>query len=174
MDRYSFDVGRSHPFPHAGLSRRFPHDLCESSRPGSRRLRAGHRLANQRAPARLLPGQLKTPGFDVTFPVTTRHQRPPSEGCAPSSWSPPDASNDAFSTSLTTTVFNQRSTRWFEASPRRAAPKGQPSSLAQHHFQEPRLHQRLPSAFVAHQVSRFRRRRHRPGRSCPCRAGGQA
>jgi hypothetical protein len=25
VDRYSFDVGRSHPFPHAGLSRRFPH-----------------------------------------------------------------------------------------------------------------------------------------------------
>jgi hypothetical protein len=27
--------------------------------------------------------------------------------------------------SLTTTVFSQCSTRWFEASPRRAAPKGQ-------------------------------------------------
>src|SRR6266540_5593954 len=50
---------------------------------------------------------------------------PPARGCAPSSWSPPDASHDAFSTSLTTTVFSQRS-RWrFEASPRRTAPKGQ-------------------------------------------------
>jgi hypothetical protein len=50
---------------------------------------------------------------------------PPARGCAPSSWSSPDASYDAFSTSLTTTVFSQRS-RWrFEASPRRAAPKGQ-------------------------------------------------
>src|SRR3954469_23122790 len=37
-----------------------------------------------------------------------------------------------FPRSLTTTVFSQCSTRWFEASPRRAAPKGQPSSPEQH------------------------------------------
>src|SRR4051794_10793561 len=39
--------------------------------------------------------------------------------------SPPDASNDAFSSSLTTTVINQRSMRRFETTLRRAIPKGQ-------------------------------------------------
>ena len=38
--------------------------------------------------------------------------------------SPPDASTGAFSSSLTTTVFSQRSMRRLEASLRRAAPKG--------------------------------------------------
>jgi len=38
----------------------------ESSRSGSRRLHAGHRLANQRAPARLIPEHPTRPGFDVT------------------------------------------------------------------------------------------------------------
>ena len=33
------------------------HVPCRSSRPGSRRLHAGHRLAKKRAPARLLPGR---------------------------------------------------------------------------------------------------------------------
>ncbi|MEU3343249.1 DDE-type integrase/transposase/recombinase [Streptomyces sp. NPDC006668] len=41
----------------------------------------------------------------------------------------------AFSTSLTTTVFSQRSMWRFEASPRRAAPKGLPSSFTQHRIQ---------------------------------------
>ena len=37
------------------------------------------------------------------------------------------------SRTLTTTVFSQRSLRWFDAFPRRATPKGQkPSSSAQH------------------------------------------
>jgi hypothetical protein len=47
----------------------------------------------------------------------------------------------AVPTSLTTTVFSQRSMWWFEASPRRAAPKGLPSSPTQHRFQELSLHQ---------------------------------
>ena len=47
-----------------------------------------------------------------------------------SSRSPPDASPDAFSSSLTTTVFSQRSMRRLEASPRRAAPKGQQSFIS--------------------------------------------
>ena len=37
---------------------------------------------------------------------------------------PPDASYDAFSSSLTTTVFSQCSMRWFDTTPRRATPKG--------------------------------------------------
>ncbi|WP_206062036.1 hypothetical protein, partial [Nonomuraea basaltis] len=48
--------------------------------------------------------------------------------------SPPDAITDAFSSSLTTTVFSQRSMRRFEASLRRATSKGHdhhhPSSIA--------------------------------------------
>ena len=47
-----------------------------------------------------------------------------------SSRSPPDASPGAFSSSLTTTVFSQRSMRRLEASPRRAAPKGQQSFIS--------------------------------------------
>jgi hypothetical protein len=47
-------------------------------------------------------------------------------------------SHDAFSSSLTTTVFSQRSMRRFEASLRRATPKGQdPSSPAQHRIKDP-------------------------------------
>jgi hypothetical protein len=52
--------------------------------------------------------------------------------------SPPDAFHDAFSSSLTTTVFSQRSMRRFGASLRRATPKGQdPSSPAQHRIKDP-------------------------------------
>src|SRR5674476_308116 len=72
-----------------------------------------------------------------------------------SSQSPPDVSWTPFSSSLTTTVFSQRSMRRFEASPRRAAPKGQPSSLVQHRIKNPYLHVGLLSAFVTHNVGRF-------------------
>jgi hypothetical protein len=52
--------------------------------------------------------------------------------------SPADASHDAFSSSLTTTVFSQRSMRQFGASLRRATPKGHnPSSPAQHRIKDP-------------------------------------
>ena len=51
-----------------------------------------------------------------------------------SSRSLPDTSRRAFSLSLTTTVFSQRSTGWFSARPRRPALEGQPPSLAQHRF----------------------------------------
>jgi hypothetical protein len=43
------------------------HVPCESSRSGSRRLHAGHRLASQRAPARLLPRAQDLYGFDATL-----------------------------------------------------------------------------------------------------------
>ena len=67
-------------------------------------------------------------GFDTS--ATIRLRSP--------SRSPPDASHDAFSSSLTTTVFSQRSMRWFEASLRRATPKGQdPSSPPQHRIKDP-------------------------------------
>src|SRR5205814_8135158 len=64
--------------------------------------------------------------------------------------SPPAASTDAFSSSLTTTVSSQRSMRRLEASLRRATPKGQdPSSPAQHRIKDPLLHQAL-LAFRTH------------------------
>src|SRR5664280_1513050 len=72
-----------------------------------------------------------------------------------SSQSPPDVSWTPFSSSLTTTVFSQRSMRRFEASPRRAAPKGQPSSLVQHRIKNPYLHVGLLSAFVTHRAGLF-------------------
>ena len=97
------------------------HVPCRRCRPDSRRLHAGHHLANRRAPARLIPELRSHPGFDVVwFPFDTSaaiHLRS-------SSRTPPDASYDAFSSSLTTTVFSQRSMRRFEASPRRATSKG--------------------------------------------------
>src|SRR6185437_9275834 len=46
----------------------------ESSRSGSRRLHAGHRLANQRAPARLIP-EHPAPVSMSPVSVTTLHQR---------------------------------------------------------------------------------------------------
>src|SRR5215218_1716847 len=42
--------------------------------PGSRHLCAGHHLANQQAPARLIPGQQLDPGFDVVATLSTLHQ----------------------------------------------------------------------------------------------------
>jgi len=39
------------------------HVPCRSSRPGSRRLHAGHRLARTRTPARLIPGWATTSRF---------------------------------------------------------------------------------------------------------------
>src|ERR1022692_3762865 len=44
--------------------------------------------------------------------------------------SPPDAIMRAFSSSLTTTVFSQRSMRRLDASPRRATPKGHQSFIS--------------------------------------------
>ena len=65
-----------HGFGRLGRSLLAPQTWCQyrgmpshvprgSSRSGSRCLYAGHRLANQRAPARLVPGLRRHPGFDV-------------------------------------------------------------------------------------------------------------
>ena len=56
-----------------------------------------------------------------------------------------------------TPLSGHTSMRWFEASPRRAAPKGQPSSLAQHRVKKRclRHHFALLSSFVAHRRSGF-------------------
>ena len=52
-----------------------PHVPCTSCRPGSRHLHTGHRLTNQRAPARLIPETLGLPGSDVILVVSTLPQR---------------------------------------------------------------------------------------------------
>ena len=106
----------SHPPGAAGgqYRQRPSHVPRRSRRPGSRRLHARHRLANTRAPARLIPGTLSCPRFRCRLGLfdtsTAVRLRSPS-------WSPPDTSPGAFSSSLTTTVFSQRSMRRFDASP---------------------------------------------------------
>jgi hypothetical protein len=138
VDRYSFDVGRSHPFPRAGLSRRFPPVPCRSRRPGSRRLHAGHHLARQRAPARLIPGSVRHPGFDVTcicFDTSTANRlRSPSR-------SPPDTSHAPFPHRSPRSRRRSRSMWRFEASPAgRLRRADNPSSPAQHRFTKLYLH----------------------------------
>jgi hypothetical protein len=92
-------LGRSLSPPKGRSSRGAPsHVPCRSSRPGSRRLHAGHRLAKKRAPARLLPGRW-SPSRSCCH-LSLRNDpstaTPPARGCAPSSRSPPGASRAPF------------------------------------------------------------------------------
>ena len=66
------------------------------------------------------PVSMPSTGLDTSSAVRSRSP----------SRSPPDAISRAVSSSLTTTVINQRSMRWFDASPRRATPKGQQSFIS--------------------------------------------
>ena len=60
------DLPLARPRSAAGQYRDTPSPVPRGSRrPGSRRLHAGHRLASQRTPARLIPESPKHPGFDV-------------------------------------------------------------------------------------------------------------
>ena len=52
---------------------RFPRSVPEPE-PSSRHLYAGHHLASQQAPARLVPGQQRDPGFDDIDTLSTLHQ----------------------------------------------------------------------------------------------------
>jgi hypothetical protein len=116
---------------------RFPRSMQEP-RPRSRHLHAGHRLTNQQAPARLIPGLQSIPGFDVNLFLrhvisgsltlafvihtcrTQRHDFPPT---------------------LTTTALDRSSSRRFAASACTAAAEGHrpttpaPPSPAQHRIQ---------------------------------------
>jgi hypothetical protein len=60
-------AGWDSPYRHlpAAVSCTPSHVPHRSSRPDSRRLHAGHRLANKRAPARLFPEPFDCPGFDA-------------------------------------------------------------------------------------------------------------
>jgi hypothetical protein len=88
-------------------------------------------------PARPIAREQPDPPLSMppTFMLTTPQQRtptrsPPADASGTSSWSPPDAIKRAFSLSLTTTVFSQRSTGRFGASPRRATPEGHKASIS--------------------------------------------
>ena len=133
------------------------HVPCESSRPGSRRLHAGHHLASTRAPARLILGTASEspvsmpPCSLTTIPRRLPARSPPPGISGTSSWSLPDASGAPFSLSLTTTVFSQRSTGWFDACPRRPTPEGHSSISHTAPFPKvPTYHP--PSTFVTHEA----------------------
>ena len=122
------------------------HVPCKTNRPGSRRLCAGHRLASQRASAKLIPRGSRGPSvlmpprnYDAStatpaqclFLFTYRRTilvRLPDPHLT--------RSRRAFSLSLTTTVFSQRSTGWFSACPRGRRWRAIPPCLAQHCFYE--------------------------------------
>jgi hypothetical protein len=64
---------RRHPDSHRHFQGdRFPRSAQEPE-PSSRRLHAGHHLANTQAPARLIPGSLTHPGFDAIYPLRHFH-----------------------------------------------------------------------------------------------------
>jgi hypothetical protein len=71
--------------------------------PSSRRLCAGHHLASQQAPARLVPGQQLDPGFDAVDTLSTLHQRFTRVRLLGSHLTP---LSGAFSATLTTTTID--------------------------------------------------------------------
>ncbi len=104
---------------------RFP-PSTPKPRPSSRHLHAGHHLARQQAPARLIPDPHAAPGFDVTHIVSTRHQ-----WIAHARLLGPHLtrSKRAFSATLSTPALDRRTSRWFAASPCRATAEAhQPTS----------------------------------------------
>ena len=112
------------------------HVPCKSRRPGSRRLCAGHRLANTRAPARLIPRELGGPSVSMPSEYLRRFDsdarpRYPSRTLLVRLPGPHlMRSSRTFSLSLSTTVFSQRSTGWFSACPRRPTLEGQQTSIS--------------------------------------------
>ena len=130
---------------------------CKSSRPGSRRLYAGHHLANKRVTRQACPrGKRRPPGFGTVylFRRFNNDVRPNLPGRTLLARLPGPhltRSRRAFSLSLTTTVFSQRSTGWFGAYPRRPTPEGQQSSISRTAPPiEGIFYTTPPSAFVTH------------------------
>jgi hypothetical protein len=103
---------------------RFPRSTPKPG-PSSRHLHAGHHLASQQAPARLIPDPHAAPGFDVTHIVSTRHQ-----WIAHARLLGPHLtrSKRAFSATLSTPALNRRTSRWFAASPCRTTAEAHPPS----------------------------------------------
>jgi hypothetical protein len=132
-----------------------------------------------RVTARLIPGAGQGPPVSMPLDLTALQRRrsarllarPGASGA--SSWSPPDAIFRAFPLSLTTTVFSQRSTGWFDACPRRPTPEGQPSSISRTAPLQKDLLHGPPSTFMTHHplipsvsVCRGRPQRRLPVRVC--------
>ena len=99
---------------------RFPRSMQEP-RPRSRHLHAGHHLANQQAPARLIPGLQSIPGFGIN--LFLRHVISGSlalafviHTCR--------AHGATFPPTLTTTALHRSSSGWFAASAYTAAAEG--------------------------------------------------
>ena len=109
-----------------------------------------------RVTARLIPGAGQGPPVSMPLHLTALQRRRSAESSArpgasgASSWSPPDAIFRAFPLSLTTTVFSQRSTGWFDACPRRPTPEGQPSSISRTAPLQKDLLHGPPSTFMTH------------------------
>src|SRR2546426_10914041 len=111
----------------------------------------------------------------MSIALSTRHQR-----FAPARLPDPYLTHSrcAFSATLTTPALNRRSMRWFETSPCRAIPGGQPPSLAQHRSAGSDLYIVTFLSFVAHSdtersrdiaaARRARERSARPGRAVGC------
>ena len=66
-------TGQSAPLTPNPRGEEFPRSVLEPE-PGSRHLYAGHHQANKQAPAWLIPGCLRDPGFDATSVLTAPHQ----------------------------------------------------------------------------------------------------
>lgn len=109
-----------------------------------------------RVTARLIPGAGQGPPVSMPLDLTALQRRRSAKPSArpgasgASSWSPPDAIFRAFPLSLTTTVFSQRSTGWFDACPRRPTPEGQPSSISRTAPLQKDLLHGPPSTFMTH------------------------
>ena len=143
----------------AALERSLSHVPCKSRRPGSRRLNAGHHLANNRGQP---PGSSRerrcspvSMPSDLKFrrlnndPQPGRPKRDPGPGALERLPGPHlTRSRRAFSLSLTTTVFSQRSTGWFDAYPRRADAGG-PTSL---HLSHSTTYEELPTPSASFDV----------------------
>jgi hypothetical protein len=145
---FSRSVCSLSPTTHHGVvdsvDTRLPHVPHSSRRPDSRHLHAGHRLANNSGTRQTHPGIALRPRFRCHFlnldASAVVHSRS-------SSRSPPDDSHAAFSSTLTTTVFSQRSSRWFDAIPRKDDAEGPHNLhlLCSKHFQTVASYMTAPS-----------------------------
>ena len=141
---------RTDPKGPDGRFRRSPsHVPCQSRRPGSRRLHAGHHLASHRDIRQAHHKRTARPlAFDATSILLTTHQQrtpTPTPGWAlsgTSSWSPPDASTAPSPDRSPRRSSANAASGGLTPSPegrRRRANK--PPSPAQHRLYEDRLHQ---------------------------------
>src|ERR1700684_1051823 len=98
--------------------------------PRSRRIHAGHHLANKQAPARLIPKQSTRLGFDVIYCLSTTHLR---FTLIRLHRVTPDAlKGTPFPVRSAPTALNRSTLRWFAISACTATTEGLPPSPSQH------------------------------------------